>query len=194
MTGAIQTATFFPFLYALRSAFCRELKIALTKSASKFVRRRALVHQFDCEVYCGTFQHDSTISRVPHIALSQWASCVLVAPATAATIYRIAHATCNDLVSLTITAMSANVPVIIGPSMNGKMWLNPAVQQNVLLCRKRGYWFIEPGVGVEVNVEWNKRAPCLGPFAAQPSGLIRVMSAVHGMQKPAMGDDAKHTP
>jgi Flavoprotein len=183
MSGAIQSASFSPFLTALRFRFCRQLKIILTKSAYKLVKKRALVHLLDAEVFSDTFEDASGDFGVPHISLSEWASCILIAPATAASIFRIAHATCDDLLSLTVTATPHNVPVIIGPSMNTKMWHNPAVQENISLCRKRGYWIIEPGLGYEVNTEWNNRVPRVGVFGAQPASLVRILADIYAMYK-----------
>jgi hypothetical protein len=183
MTGAVQTASFNPFLSVLRFAFCRELKIILTKSARKFVQEKTLVQMLGVDVFSDTFQGTSTDFGVPHISLSEWASCILVAPATAASIHRIAHATCDDLLSLTVTAASPDVPVVIGPSMNTHMWHNPALQENLSLCRKRGYWIIEPGLGDEVNTDWEKRTARVGVFGAEPGGLVRVMVAIYAIHK-----------
>ena len=181
MTGTIQTAGFWPFLQALRTKFCRELKVILTRSASEFVSPKALMHKFDVEVFVDVFEENRD-RRVPHIYLAEWASCILVAPATAATIHRIAYATCDDLVSLTISAASSSCPVIIGPSMNSRMWQNSGVRKNVATCHERGYWIIEPGLGTEVNNSWERRTPTVGAFGTQPGGLVRVLTGAYMMR------------
>jgi phosphopantothenoylcysteine decarboxylase len=178
MTGAIQTAIFFPFLLTLRAQFCRNLKIVLTASAEKLVRKSALFHLLHAEVYSDIFEESKQGFRVSHIELAEWASCILVAPATASTIHRIAHATCDDLISLTVSAAAATTPIILGPSMNSKMWENRAVQKNVSLCRDIGLWIIEPGVGYEVDTGWNERKPQLGVFGARPDTLVSSIRAI----------------
>jgi hypothetical protein len=104
MSGAIQIANFSQFLIALRLGFCRELKIVLTAAARKFVHRRALGQLLEAEIHIDAFEGTSSAFGVPHITLSEWASCILVAPATASAVHRIAHATSDNLLSLTIAA------------------------------------------------------------------------------------------
>jgi hypothetical protein len=174
MTGAIQSAEFNPYLHALRASFCADLKIVLTESARKLVQPKALLHLFSADVYCDVFEEIED-RFVPHIWLSEWASSILVAPASAATLYRLAYATCDDLTSLTVAAAPPETPVIIGPSMNPRMWRNRAVQENVARCRAQGYWVIEPGYAREVSQSWDERSWERGGFGAQPAELIRLM-------------------
>jgi hypothetical protein len=179
MSGAIQIANFSHFLIALRLGFCQELKIILTAAARKFVRGRALGLLLEAEVHIDAFETTASAFGVPHIALSEWASCVLIAPATASVIHRIAHATCDDLLSLTIAATRSEIPVVIGPSMNVGMWHNRTVQQNVQRCREHGFWVIEPGKGVEAFTPWNSRVPQQGVFGATPSRLVKGMATIY---------------
>lgn len=165
----------------MRLAFCQDLKLALTKTAKKFVRRRALSRLLQCEVVVDGFDKTSATLDVPHIRLSEWASCILVAPATASSIHRIANATCDDLVSLVVAAAPRSSPVVIAPSMNAMMWDNPIVQQNVRRCSDQGYWLIEPGLGVEVNAAWDQRVAQGGTFGATPSTLVKSLRAIYGL-------------
>lgn len=82
---------------------------------------------------------------VSHISLGESADLLIVAPATADVIARIAQGRADDLLTTTILASSA--PLIIVPAMHPKMWLNPAVQSNVELLRNRGVVVMDPEIG-----------------------------------------------
>ena len=82
---------------------------------------------------------------VSHVSLGESADLLIVAPATADVIARIAQGRADDLLTTTILASSA--PLLIVPAMHPKMWLNPAVQSNVELLRNRGVVVLEPEIG-----------------------------------------------
>lgn len=83
--------------------------------------------------------------EIGHISLADRADLVLVAPATADLIAKIAHGICDDLLTTVICATKA--PVLFAPSMNSNMWDNPITQGNVAGLKKLGYRFMEPGFG-----------------------------------------------
>ncbi len=80
-----------------------------------------------------------------HISLSERAELIVVAPATADFIGKIAAGIADDVVTTTI--MAASVPVIIAPAMNDRMWANPVVQRNVKTLTEFGYRIVGPGEG-----------------------------------------------
>src|SRR5690606_3929579 len=80
-----------------------------------------------------------------HLELARWAQQVIVAPATANTIARLAHGFADDLVATLCLATTA--PVAIAPAMNHRMWLHPATQANVATLRERGVQVIGPDDG-----------------------------------------------
>lgn len=80
-----------------------------------------------------------------HIELARWADRILVAPATADFIARLAHGLADDL--LATLCLATEVPISIAPAMNRLMWSNPATQANVALLRSRGVAILGPGVG-----------------------------------------------
>ncbi len=84
-------------------------------------------------------------SQIGHISLADRADLVLVAPATADLIAKVAHGICDDLITTVICATKA--PVLFAPSMNSNMWQNPITQANVAGLKKFGYRFMEPGIG-----------------------------------------------
>jgi phosphopantothenoylcysteine decarboxylase/phosphopantothenate--cysteine ligase len=79
------------------------------------------------------------------VALGDWAQLILVAPATANVIGRIAGGRSGDIV--TATVLAARCPVVMAPAMNDAMWSKPAVQENVAAVRKRGVLIVEPEMG-----------------------------------------------
>jgi phosphopantothenoylcysteine decarboxylase len=81
-----------------------------------------------------------------HIELADGAQCLLVAPATADVIAKLAHGFADD--ALTSIALATRAPLLIAPAMNGKMWLHPATQQNVETLKSRGAEFIGPEEGL----------------------------------------------
>jgi phosphopantothenoylcysteine decarboxylase/phosphopantothenate--cysteine ligase len=85
------------------------------------------------------------ISQVPHVNLAKNSDAILIAPATADLIARLAMGRADDL--LTTTVLSSDAPKIIIPAMHPNMWLNPATQSNVKLLIERGFHILEPSVG-----------------------------------------------
>lgn len=80
-----------------------------------------------------------------HIELAKWADLILIAPASANVIARLAHGFADDL--LTTLALATTAPIAIAPAMNQQMWAAPVVQQNVARLRQRGVTIFGPGNG-----------------------------------------------
>jgi phosphopantothenoylcysteine synthetase/decarboxylase len=83
-----------------------------------------------------------------HIPLADDADLLLIAPATANTIARLAHGLADDALSCIALALNPRAKVLVAPAMNGRMWLHPATQQNVATLRNRGAEFIGPEEGM----------------------------------------------
>jgi phosphopantothenoylcysteine synthetase/decarboxylase len=83
-----------------------------------------------------------------HIELADAADLLLIAPATANTLAKLAHGLADDALGCIALALNPNAKLLIAPAMNGKMWLHPAMQQNVATLKKRGAEFIGPEKGV----------------------------------------------
>jgi len=83
-----------------------------------------------------------------HIRLADEADLLLIAPATANVIAKLAHGLANDALSCLALALNPKAKVLIAPAMNGQMWLHPATQQNVATLKKRGVEFIGPEAGM----------------------------------------------
>lgn len=80
-----------------------------------------------------------------HIELSRWADLILIAPASANTIAKLAHGFASDLLSA--ICLAAECPIILAPGMNRLMWDNPATKSNLALLKSRGIIVMEPGRG-----------------------------------------------
>lgn len=85
------------------------------------------------------------ISQVPHVNLAKNNDAILIAPATADLIAKLAIGRADDL--LTTTVLSADLPKILVPAMHPNMWLNLATQANVKILKERGFYILEPSVG-----------------------------------------------
>jgi len=88
---------------------------------------------------------ESAEAAMGHIELARWASHVLVAPASADFMARLAHGLADDL--LTTLCLATDAPIAVAPAMNRLMWANPATQANVATLRERGVAVLGPGVG-----------------------------------------------
>src|SRR5882672_11937460 len=83
-----------------------------------------------------------------HITLADAADLLLIAPATANVIAKLAHGIADDALTCIALALNPKAKILIAPAMNGKMWLHPATQQNVATLRKRGVEFVGPEAGM----------------------------------------------
>jgi len=109
-----------------------------------------------------------------HIKLADNADLLLVAPATAQTIAKLAHGFADDALSCIALALNSKAKLVIAPAMNGKMWLHPATQQNVATLKKRGAKFIGPEEGMlSCGYEGLGRLWPVEQIARQAAGLLK---------------------
>ena len=83
-----------------------------------------------------------------HIRLADEAALLLIAPATANVLAKLAHGIADDALTCIALALNPQAKILIAPAMNGKMWLHPATQENVATLKKRGAKFIGPEEGM----------------------------------------------
>ncbi|PDZ44882.1 bifunctional phosphopantothenoylcysteine decarboxylase/phosphopantothenate--cysteine ligase CoaBC [Bacillus wiedmannii] len=120
------------------------VKVMMSESAMKFVTPLTFQALSRHDVYTDTFdEKDSAV--IAHIDLADWADVVLVAPATANCIGKLAGGIADDMITTTLLATTA--PVWIAPAMNVHMYENKIVQKNMMTLKTLGYTFIEPGEG-----------------------------------------------
>jgi phosphopantothenoylcysteine decarboxylase len=118
--------------------------VVMTASAQKFIAPLTFQALSGRPVRTDTFDLPDS-SDPQHIGLTERADVMLVAPATADIIAKIAHGFCDDLVSLMINASAC--PVVFAPAMNNRMWDNPITKENCEKLQKHGYRFIGPEAG-----------------------------------------------
>ncbi|MCJ7508438.1 MAG: bifunctional phosphopantothenoylcysteine decarboxylase/phosphopantothenate--cysteine ligase CoaBC [candidate division Zixibacteria bacterium] len=137
---------------AYKSAeICRRLKklganviVVMTRAGAKFITPLTMETLSENEVVTELFPENKVV-KTRHIDLATWADLVLIAPATANIIGKIASGIADDILSTVV--MSTLSPVLLCPSMNENMYLNPIVQKNIQKLKDLGYKFIEPGIG-----------------------------------------------
>lgn len=121
-----------------------EVKVMLSESAAKFVTPLTFQALSRNDVYIDTF--DEKNSRViAHIDLADWADLILIAPATANIIGKLANGIADNMISTTLLA--ATSPIWVAPAMNVHMYEHPAVRKNIETLHSFGYEFIEPSEG-----------------------------------------------
>ncbi|MET1014659.1 MAG: bifunctional phosphopantothenoylcysteine decarboxylase/phosphopantothenate--cysteine ligase CoaBC, partial [Paenisporosarcina sp.] len=121
-----------------------EVKVIMTESATKFVQPLSFQVMSKNDVFTDTFdEKDSKV--IAHIDLADWADLVIVAPATANVIGKLANGMGDDMVTTTLLATTAKV--WIAPAMNVHMYDHPAVKRNIATLAEDGYEFIEPSEG-----------------------------------------------
>ena len=121
-----------------------QVQVAMTENALRFVGAQTFQAVSGLPVRSSLWDAAAE-AAMGHIELARWADQVVVAPATANTIAKLAHGLADDLVSTLCLATAA--PIAIAPAMNHRMWLNPATQANVAALRIRGVEVIGPEDG-----------------------------------------------
>ena len=121
-----------------------DVTCVLTKSGSEFVTPLSVESLSGNKVYTDLFNLNNE-HEMGHIKLSRSADVILVAPATANIISKIAYGISDDLASTILTA--TNKPVLLAPAMNVRMWLNNATQRNINTLRSDGINLIGPDIG-----------------------------------------------
>lgn len=116
--------------------------VILTESAARFVTSLSFRSVTGRPVYTDMWALDD---HVRHVGLGESADLMLIAPATANTITKLAHGAADNLLS--VTALAARCPLLVAPAMDGGMWDHPATQANVDTLRERGVAILGPAEG-----------------------------------------------
>lgn len=144
-----------------------EVRVVMTSGALAFVTPLTFQAVSGNPVHT-TLLDEAAEAGMGHIELARWAQQVLVAPATADFIAKLAHGFADDLLSTICLATSA--PLALAPAMNQQMWLHTATQANCALLQQRGVRLLGPGVGSQACGE-------TGPGRmTEPSDLVAALS------------------
>jgi phosphopantothenoylcysteine decarboxylase/phosphopantothenate--cysteine ligase len=119
-----------------------EVRTVMTAAAQNFVGAQTMSALTGTPAISSLFDQDDVS---PHTSLAQWADVIIVAPATAATMARIANGLSQDAVSATVLA--ARCPVVIAPAMHTEMWEHPATARNMATLRSDGHVIAGPTSG-----------------------------------------------
>lgn len=123
-----------------------DVHVVMTENATKFIPAETFQVLTKNKVYVDVFDENTDdYVNVPHISLGTSADCILIAPATADVIGKIANGIADDMV--TTTVLPARCPILIAPSMNVYMLENPIVQDNIEKLKRFGYTIVEPDDG-----------------------------------------------
>ena len=125
---------------------CR-VKVVMTEAAAKFVTPLTFQSLSDNPVYLGMFDLFKD-ENIRHIALAGWADLVVIAPASANTLSKIAHGFCDNLLTTVVCALPAKTKVVFAPAMNTNMWNNPVFQANLKILKGiKNYKVLAAGKG-----------------------------------------------
>ncbi|MBF0972125.1 MAG: bifunctional phosphopantothenoylcysteine decarboxylase/phosphopantothenate synthase, partial [Actinomyces graevenitzii] len=119
-----------------------EVKVVASAAALKFIGESTLAALSGAPVASQLF---SDAGAVEHVAIAEWAQLLLIAPASADLIAKLAVGRADDM--LTTTALTTTAPIVISPAMHTQMWQHPATVANVETLRSRGVKVIEPASG-----------------------------------------------
>ncbi len=128
-----------------------DVRVVMTTSAQQFITPLTLQALSGHEVRCDLF--DSAAEKaMGHIELARWADYLVIAPASANCLGKLAHGLADDL--LTTLYLVCEVPVLVCPAMNRSMWLHPAVMKHCSVLRERGVIMVGPEEGMQACGEF----------------------------------------
>lgn len=124
------------------------VRVVMSEAATRFVTPLTFASLSGHEVTTNFFAPTDTDPESPHISVARWCQLMIIAPATADTIARLAAGLCDTPVTLVATALPASTPVVLAPAMNEQMWKNPVTQRNLATVKEvLGYHMIDPQNG-----------------------------------------------
>lgn len=159
-----------------------EVKVVATDAAFRFIPEETLAIAAGGHIHTDeTWWEES--GRVEHVGLARWADLVLVAPATADAMARVAIGFGNNLLSATVLAGAKKV--LWAPAMNPEMWDSPATKRNVETLESWGHCFVGPNEGLMAS---EKEDPGVGRLAEEGEILAAVEEVLSGSST-GVGED-----
>lgn len=172
VTGSIAAYKACEVVSRLRRLGCH-IDVIMTEAARRFVAPLSFETLAKSRVIADLWTPPATYDPL-HVSLAQKADLILIAPATANTIGKIAHGLADN--ALTCVVLAAQCPVVVAPAMNDVMYAHPVVQSNVAKLRELGYVFVGP---VEGRLASGKVAS-QGRMADPESIVSQVQSVLQG--------------
>lgn len=164
-----------------------EVEVILTESALEFIGPQTFAAITGSNPHTRLFGADSVS---PHTELARWADLVVVAPATAATLSKLATGLSNDLVSATLLASQS--PTLLAPAMHTEMWEHPATRRNIQTLTADGYVIVGPESGALAGgdsgvgrvAEPDDIMEAIERLLALPDNAIRLLVTAGGTREP----------
>ena len=160
------------------------VQVLMTRSAEEFIRPLTFAALTGRKVITSLFSaassEDTLASAIEHIRVAQENQVLVIAPATADLLAKLAHGLADDF--LTTTYLAFTGPVVLAPAMNTNMWNHPATQENLAKLRSRGHVIIEPDDGILA-------CGMVGPGRlAEPERIAEAVTAVADARKHSKSD------
>ena len=146
VTGSIAAHKAADLASLLTKAKC-DMRVVMTADAQRFITPLPFKVLSRNPVVTGLYDEEEGW-KPAHIEMADEADLLLIAPATANVMAKLAHGIADDALTCIALALNARVRILIAPTMNGKMWLHPATQENVRTLKARGAEFIGPDEGM----------------------------------------------
>jgi phosphopantothenoylcysteine decarboxylase len=146
VTGSIAAHKAADLASLLTKAKCT-MRVVMTADAQRFITPLPFKTLTRNPVVTDLYDEDEGW-KPTHIELADAADLLVIAPATANVIAKLAHGLADDALTCIALALNPKAKILIAPAMNGKMWLHPATQENVATLKKRGAEFIGPDEGM----------------------------------------------
>jgi phosphopantothenoylcysteine decarboxylase/phosphopantothenate--cysteine ligase len=149
-----------------------DVRVVMTEGAGRFVTPLTFQALSGQSVRGGLWDEAAEMG-MGHLELARWADAILIAPASADMLAKLAHGFAGDLLST--LCLAATAPLAVAPAMNHRMWLHPATQANVACLRERGVAVLGPADGPLAEGE-------SGPGRMlEPQQLVQALLAPGGM-------------
>ena len=129
-----------------------DVTVVMTPEAGEFITPLTLASLSGKPVYSQMFDPAQRAWEMPHIQLAKEADAIVIAPATANIVAKLAHGMADDL--LTCLVLCARSPIFIAPAMNDEMYQNQIVQENCKKLKSLGFNFVEPTKGKLACGKW----------------------------------------
>ena len=159
-------------LWARESLGLTQVRVVLTPMALRLVARPSFQAAVDDPVIAAW--DDLGGGAAPHVRLANWPDVILIMPATANILAKLAQGACDSL--LTSILLATEKPIVLAPAMNPVMWLKPAVQRNVEQLRADGHEVIEPDKGLSLTSGAREG----GSISDPRRPIITALTKVHG--------------
>lgn len=162
--------------YVVRELIKRgaDVKVVMTEAATKFVTPLTFSTLSGHEVATDLWEkNQSTSSEIGtrHIDLARWADLFVIAPASANTLAKLTFGLADNL--LTVLALACRAPVVIAPTMDADMFINPLTQKNLSLLKERGFFVLPPDEGEHASgLHGPGRLPDIEPIVSFLEGVL----------------------